>query len=299
MRYFNTDNELKAYAVAGTQTVLLALEINKTKVIGKGFMGFRISRKEGKAKPILLNGSKRFASDNPTNPIQKLSPIQSYMWKDYTAEPGKTYTYTFEAMFGTYNAMNPQYTTTLKVTTERLNEGEQSVYFNLGVTGCQAYAKKFAKKKIEALPEPDKVKAFAILGRELFTEGLLKFVAQAKTDKYKLLCAFYELEYLPFLAALKKALKKHAEVEIVYSARPGQIAANASSIMEADLESVSIPRKYQVAQPHNKFMILLEEGNPVQVWTGSTNITIRGIFGHSNTGHWIKNEAIAKQYFEY
>lgn len=35
MRYFNTDNELKAYAVAGTQTVLLALEINKTKVIGK------------------------------------------------------------------------------------------------------------------------------------------------------------------------------------------------------------------------------------------------------------------------
>jgi len=299
MRYFNTDNELKAYAVAGTHTILLALEINKTKVIGKGFMGFRISRKGGNAKPVLLNGSKSFASDNPANPIQKLSPIQSYLWKDYTAVPGKKYTYSFEAMFGTWDIMHPQYKTTLKVTTEKLNEGEHSVFFNLGVTGCQAYAKKFAKKKIVALPDPDKGKAFAILGRELFTEGLLKFVAQANSNKYKLLCAFYELEYPPFLAALKKALNKNAEVKIVYSARPDQIADNESAIKKDDLESVSIPRKYQVSQPHNKFMILLEEDNPVQVWTGSTNITIRGIFGHSNTGHWIKNEKIAQKYLDY
>jgi phosphatidylserine/phosphatidylglycerophosphate/cardiolipin synthase-like enzyme len=46
-------------------------------------------------------------------------------------------------------------------------------------------------------------------------------------------------------------------------------------------------------------MILIEDNKPVQVWTGSTNITIRGIFGHSNTGHWIKNKSIAGQYVEY
>jgi phosphatidylserine/phosphatidylglycerophosphate/cardiolipin synthase-like enzyme len=43
----------------------------------------------------------------------------------------------------------------------------------------------------------------------------------------------------------------------------------------------------------------VENGSPAQVWTGSTNITIRGIFGHSNTGHWIKNNDIAEKYFDY
>jgi phosphatidylserine/phosphatidylglycerophosphate/cardiolipin synthase-like enzyme len=299
MRYYNTDNELKAYAVAGTQTVMLALEINKAKVIAKGFMGFKITRHEGNGKPILLNGSKLFASDNQANPSQKLSPLQTFLWKDYTADPGKTYIYTFEAMFGTWNAMNPSYTTNLRVTTEQLNEGEHSVFFNFGVTGCQAYAKKFAKKKIDDLPKKDKERALAILGRELFTEGLLKFVSQAKSNKYKLLCAFYELEYPPFLNALGEALKNHAGVEIIYSARPDQIVKNEKAITDAKLKSVSISRNYQVAQPHNKFMILLEQGVPIQVWTGSTNITIRGIFGHSNNGHWIKNKVVAKQYLDY
>jgi phosphatidylserine/phosphatidylglycerophosphate/cardiolipin synthase-like enzyme len=302
MRYYNLDNELKAYSVTGTQTVLITLDINKTKVIDndKGFfMGFKINRKEGNTQPILFNGTKRFASDKPDKPKQKLSPWQTYLWKDYTADPGKTYTYIVEAMFGTWDNMNPGYTTTLNVTTEQLNEGEHSVFFNFGVTGCQAYAKQFAKKEIDTLPESDKEKAFAILGRELFTDGLLNFVAQANSSKYKLLGAFYEIDYKPFLDALKNAKIKGAEVEIVYSARPGQVKDNEEAIEKAGLQPVSIPRNYQVAQPHNKFMILLENNKPVQVWTGSTNITIRGIFGHSNTGHLIKNEAVAKQYLEY
>lgn len=300
MRYFNIDNELKAYAVAGTQTVLLSLEINKNLVAGKGFMGFKIGRKEGNGKPVLLNGTKRFASDDPVNPEQKLSPLQTYLWKDYTADPGKTYTYTFEAMFGTWDKMSPGYSTSLKVTTEQLNESEHSVFFNFGVTGCQAYAKIFPKKKVEDLSEPEMKKALSILGRELFTDGLLKFVAQADSDNYKLLGAFYELEYPPFLVALKKAENKGATVKIIYSGRPDQTKANEEALTNAGLMSVSIKRNYQVAQPHNKFMVLLDKNDrPLQVWTGSTNITIRGIFGHSNTGHWVKNEKIAKKYLTY
>ena len=36
---------------------------------------------------------------------------------------------------------------------------------------------------------------------------------------------------------------------------------------------------------HNKFLVLLRDGRPLQVWTGSTNITEGGIFGHANVGH--------------
>lgn len=299
MRFFNKDNDLKVYAVSGTQTVLLAMEINKAKVISKHFMGFKISRKEGSKAPVILNGSKRFPSDDPLHPQQKVSPIQSYLWKDYTVDPGKTYTYIFEAMFGPWNNMKSLFSTTLQVSTEKLHGEEHSVFFNFGVTGCQAYAKQFAKKKVDTLPKADKEKAFTILGRELFTEGLLKFVAQAKNSKYKLLCAFYELEYAPFIDALKQAQLSGAEVQIVYSARPDQITTNERELKKAGLISVSTPRNFQVAQPHNKFMLLLEDNQPVQVWSGSTNITIRGIFGHSNTGHWIKNKSIARKYFDY
>ena len=46
-------------------------------------------------------------------------------------------------------------------------------------------------------------------------------------------------------------------------------------------------------------MVLCKNGKPVEVWTGSTNITLAGIFGQSNTGHWIKDAGIAEKYFQY
>jgi phosphatidylserine/phosphatidylglycerophosphate/cardiolipin synthase-like enzyme len=38
---------------------------------------------------------------------------------------------------------------------------------------------------------------------------------------------------------------------------------------------------------------------PVQVWTGSTNITLDGIFGHSNVGHLVRDPAVAAEYLSY
>jgi hypothetical protein len=62
-----------------------------------------IERKDSKGKKILLNGRKFFPLDDPKNPKQKLSPIQSYLWKDYLADAGETYTYKADAMFGTWD----------------------------------------------------------------------------------------------------------------------------------------------------------------------------------------------------
>jgi phosphatidylserine/phosphatidylglycerophosphate/cardiolipin synthase-like enzyme len=50
---------------------------------------------------------------------------------------------------------------------------------------------------------------------------------------------------------------------------------------------------------HNKFIILLKDGKPIEVWTGSTNLTYGGIFGQSNIGHIVRDENIAQQYFDY
>jgi phosphatidylserine/phosphatidylglycerophosphate/cardiolipin synthase-like enzyme len=50
---------------------------------------------------------------------------------------------------------------------------------------------------------------------------------------------------------------------------------------------------------HNKFIILLKNGKPIQVWTGSTNLTEGGIFGQSNVGHVIRDPKVAKAYHDY
>jgi phosphatidylserine/phosphatidylglycerophosphate/cardiolipin synthase-like enzyme len=50
---------------------------------------------------------------------------------------------------------------------------------------------------------------------------------------------------------------------------------------------------------HNKFIVLLDRNKPVAVWTGSTNFTKGGIFGHSNVGHAVRSRAVAELYLKY
>ncbi len=50
---------------------------------------------------------------------------------------------------------------------------------------------------------------------------------------------------------------------------------------------------------HNKFMVLLKNGKPIQVWTGSTNYTEGGIFGQSNVGHVVRDAEVARKYYDY
>jgi hypothetical protein len=50
---------------------------------------------------------------------------------------------------------------------------------------------------------------------------------------------------------------------------------------------------------HNKFMVLLKDGNPIAVWTGSTNWTEGGIYGQLNVGHAVYDPKVAAIYEEY
>ena len=297
MRFKNTKGPLKLYAVAGTQTVLFSLDIPLSKVEGKNLLGFSFERQMGSGPKRILNGSKRFASLKGT-PREKFSLVQTYFWKDYTADPGQTYTYTITAMMGEAADPVPGFEVSIKVQTELLQQGQHAVYFNYGVTGSQAYSARFENKPVDELSPAKKKAALKMLGRELWEDGLLEFVKQATNDSYQLAGMFYELQYPDFLLALKKVHKAGAQVELCYSAQPGQKLKNEAAITAAGIGNLCRIRT-KVSQPHNKFMVLCKNGKPVEVWTGSTNITLAGIFGQSNTGHWIKDAGIAKKYFQY
>ena len=46
-------------------------------------------------------------------------------------------------------------------------------------------------------------------------------------------------------------------------------------------------------------MVKLEDGQPIAVWTGGTNFSEGGIFGHSNVAHVVEENAIAQKYLDY
>ncbi len=316
MRYYNKKKSLKIYTVAGTQTVLLSLDIDKSKIDNKQFLGFSFERKDKNGNIKFLNGSKHFDSliNNDTikdHDLKYLSLVQTFYWHDYTADPGQTYTYTIKPMFGTPINHTPKYENSIKVTTEDLHSGKHSVYFNYGVTGSQGYAtnKEFGNTPISDLKGKALKDALSFLGRELWNDGLIKFVQQATNNKFSLFGAFYEFQYPGFLDEIKAAKDRGAEVQLIVSGKDDQYLDktykdgtvrqnNKTMIEKAGLTSVCTLRT-KPSQPHNKFMVLCENGKPKQVWTGSTNITLAGIFGQCNTGHWVKDETIAQNYLEY
>jgi hypothetical protein len=139
MRFKNEKSDLKLYAVTGTQTVLLSFDIDKKKLDNKKFIGFSVQRKDKQGRITYHNGTKRFPSlvDNPDKKISSISYVQSFYWQDYTVDPGQTYSYTIKPMFGAPESPASHYESTLEVTTEKLNDGKHSVFFNYGVTGSQ------------------------------------------------------------------------------------------------------------------------------------------------------------------
>jgi phosphatidylserine/phosphatidylglycerophosphate/cardiolipin synthase-like enzyme len=316
MRYKNEKKDLKLYAVAGTQTVLLSFDIDKSKLDNKQFLGFSVERKDKDGNITYHNGSKHFASlaNNPDGKIRTRSLVQSFYWQDYTTDPDQTYIYTITPMFGSAANPQPKYENSIKVTTEKLHDGKHSVFFNYGVTGSQAYAnnKEFGNTPLSELNGKALRDALAFLGRDLWSEGLLKFVRQAKDKSYSIYGAFYEFQYKEFLKELKAAEIRGVNVQLIVSGKDAQYEdhvdkrngkkklGNKTMIDKTGLTScVKKPPRTKPSQPHNKFMILCKDKKTIQVWTGSTNITLAGIFGQCNTGHWIVDDDIAKKYLQY
>ncbi|HZP85806.1 MAG TPA: phospholipase D-like domain-containing protein [Burkholderiales bacterium] len=171
------------------------------------------------------------------------------------------------------------------------------VFFNRGVIGSQAYAREFGNRtpKADDPSSPEMV----WLSRGLY-EALTGFIALAK-DGMGLRAACYEFHYQPVVDAFARAIEAGADVKIVYDAVSSFKTANNAAIANAGLDRLDavIPRTVSEGIRHNKFIVLLEGTKPVAVWTGSTNISAGGIFGHSNVGHIVWDETIAQSYLDY
>ena len=319
MRKSLTNGTLRVRAIAGTYVVILAWDFAPgEEARHEGLLGFAIERTELKQGAVVesywMRSIKRFREKDrglpPGTPVSTADhPIQSFQWGDYTALAGRTYRYRIVPAYGTPKrlVLDDAAAVTVEIDTEveflldpdaENDTSRHDIYFNRGVIGSQAYARQH--ENAEPDPNNPASKEMVWLSRGLF-EALIRFIGLAESDQFALRAALYEFHYQPVANAFAKAVEAGADVKIVYDAESTYKAGNEATIALSGLDQADavIPRTVTEGIKHNKFIVLLKDETPIAVWTGSTNISKGGIFGHSNVGHIVWDRDVAKAYFDY
>ncbi|TGD73512.1 hypothetical protein E4634_10810 [Mangrovimicrobium sediminis] len=303
MRVTGISDGFKVHAVAGTYVVMLGFDLPECDC--DGLLGFSIHRTDHTENEAwYLEAMKVFTATDPGFPAGSLystrdHPIQSFQWADYSAKPGHRYTYTVIANKGTPQALLPFRVLQLDIETESPESGDHDVYFNRGVAASQAYTRRFGDRRPEEVPNR---KAYEWLSRGL-NEALEDYIGGCESGRDALRIAAYECNYDRFLQLLKDTLARGVDIQVVYDARKDYPKTdNVREMQRFGLDAAGVA--FQRTQPksyisHNKFIVKLRDGQPVSVWTGGTNFSEGGIYGHSNVAHVVEEAAVAQQFLDY
>lgn len=316
MRVSKANNTVRVRAIAGTRVVLMALDVPDN--ARAGLAGFAIKCAKPGKEAVWLRGTKYFAKTVP-NPkpeddySTREQPLQSLLWSDYGADPGTKHDFTVVPLYGAPDNLVERDPLDFSIATEKENDGRHGVWFNRGAIASHAFATKYHNKRLtdemvnnvsdDGKLLDDEVKW---LSRGL-AEACLHYINDTKSGDGLRVCA-YEFTYLPVLKALKRALDRGVDVQIVYHDTKKDDDANRKAIGEAKLpktvsrggKTVTIlyPRT-RTKIPHNKFIVKLAGGKPQQVWTGSTNFTDSGFYGQTNVGHLVSDATTAETYLDF
>ena len=303
-----TSGPLSVRAIAGTKVVLMAFDVAEAQ--RTGLHGFAVKRGKKGQPAQWLKGLKYFQALVP-NPKQgdlystDQHPIQGFVWSDYIADPGTTYTFTVVAMYGDIHHLEQRYSLDFEVTTELEIDKGHGVWFNRGAIASHALATQFQNKPVtkemfNAVSDAGQITdpEVAWLSRGL-GEAFFKFINDFKAGE-ALRVSAYEFTYAPILSALKRALLRGVDVQIVYHLTPSNTkAVEASGLTKThEGKQVLFPRTH-VAIPHNKFMVKIVGGKATQVITGSTNFTDTGFYGQTNVAHLVIDNETADKYWHY
>ena len=158
-----------------------------------------------------------------------------------------------------------------------------------GVVASHAYGSDFPEHGPSKVPNDE---AYERGSRAASRRRSRHSSARPSAPRLELRAAIYEFQYEPVLTAFKVACDAGADVQDRLGRgrrerrrRKHDRNEEPRRDREAGIKALCSPRENCKDIAHNKFIVLLEDGEPSQVWTGSTNITDGGIFGHSNVGH--------------
>jgi phosphatidylserine/phosphatidylglycerophosphate/cardiolipin synthase-like enzyme len=305
MRRRQIHDGLTVNAIAGTHVVFLGLD--RAPAQRPGFRGFGLRRVDhAEGETAWLRGMKTFEKTEPhpakgENFPTREHPIQSFQWADYSSKPGREYTYEIVALYGDPASLDEGAKVEVKVRTESETGPTHSAFFNRGSVATQEYARRFENEP----PSKAGPGAYEWLSRGLL-EALVAFLDRAGAG-WEVHGAVYEFQWPDALEAVKRADQRGAKVKVLFDdieaydgkGKPkGPWQRNREAIAEAKIKSLCEGRQNGKLM-HNKFFILSQDGAPKAVWTGSTNLTENGIFGHSNLGQIVEDPAVARAFLDY
>jgi phosphatidylserine/phosphatidylglycerophosphate/cardiolipin synthase-like enzyme len=309
MRITRRSKGLTVRAIAGTHTVLLGFDLADA----AGCMGFAVHRTDHNAdEAYWLRGMKVFKSLVPA-PSQgsdyslRVHPVQGFQWADYTAKPGHRYTYRVVSLKGPPNKLVIRQSVSLDVTPEVEDDGRHGIWFNRGAAASQAFTKKYAR---DFPTDTEGSESYDWLARGL-NQAFLDVIGRATGAGWSLQGAFYEFTWNTAAVAFAAAAARGVDVKLVIHGRDKDKAGTPDTdhtgadarrtVTDAGIDALVTWRTAELngALQHNKFLVLSRNGIPQAVWTGSTNLTIGGVYGHSNVGHLVTDGGTAAAFRAY
>jgi phosphatidylserine/phosphatidylglycerophosphate/cardiolipin synthase-like enzyme len=310
MRKRVSEGGVTVQGISGNHAVFFGLDLDPDARDGcLGWSVHRVDHSSPTPEQYWMSGFKTFRSvvpqpDPKTFYSSRFHPMQTFYWSDYTAKPGHDYTYRFVPRYGAPKDLQDHdgVEATIDISTSDPAQGTHGVYFNRGVAASQAYANKFGLPP-DKLSGEKQAEALQWLSRGL-VEAILAFIGQASSPGQALRAAVYEFTQPDVLAAFKQAHDDGADVQVVYHAKADEIGdGNRTAIAAAGLPQEILTERTNAQIAHNKFIVFCTKNGdgslaPQSVWTGSTNLSEGGIFGHSNVGHAVRDAAVAGRFLD-
>ncbi len=308
---------MKALAFSNNDIAVIAWAMDK-KI--DGCLGFAIYRLDIQANKVTaLPAMARFA-DAPIVEQQttEQAPVQKFWWKDLRAEREVLYRYKIVAMGGTpkelkpLEGIEPLITNSVTLTPRR---GSFEAYFNRGIVATQAVTKALgtpsAARLIRHISDPQDDLRKLLMG-QLF-DGLTSLLNRADREDGEIRAALYELND-PLGLEVRLQASDHGKAKsrgvVLGNERTSNgkgaervvvddaYAKNRAALKDA---GVSVADRILPDQhiPHNKFVILKQNGQPTAVLTGSTNWTMNALAAQTNNALIISNSEVAELYQAY
>ena len=296
----SSDNQLTACAMVGINSVVMGWSVPDN-FDRKDLLGFAIKKTVFEENGLVryqawLEGNKRFdfQSQKALSLSSEEAPFQRFVWNDYTLNSNFSYSFEIFPLLGDPKNPTKGKPAELSFKPSINDDGKFGLYTNRGVTAAQVYLRDFGKTNPKESREAQKW-----LSRDL-KESLIRFINQAQAGD-KLHCAIYEFEDEEVAAAFEAATQRNADVMIVYHAKNQERKdKNEHTLNKYHLLPNHAKARTKIQNiSHNKFVVLLKNGSPKAVWTGTCNFTFNGFFLQTNMATEISHPTTADAYNKY